>query len=257
MIRKIIHIDRDKCDGCGQCVDACHEGAIQLIDGKAELVSDVYCDGLGDCIGSCPMDAIRIEEREADAFDPAAVSARLGEEAESAASGSGSCPTGACPGLRAFRIFAGDAPETAPETSPAAPAAAAETAAARPSAAVRLTHWPVQLHLVPVQAPWWDGADLLLAADCVLAAYPEFRETLLAGRVLVMACPKLDDTGPYIDKLAAILSTNRIRSLTVARMTVPCCGGLVRIIEEACARAGWDKPTDIKVIEPDGSVVNQ
>jgi hypothetical protein len=231
-------------------VDACHEGAIQLVDGKAELVSDVYCDGLGDCIGSCPVDAIRIEEREAEAFDPAAVAERLGGSA-SPAPGAGSCPSGGCPGLRAFRIF--DDSGTG-DSAPAEPAPAASAAGG--GGPVRLSHWPVQLHLVPVTAPWWDGADLLLAADCVLAAYPAFRDELLAGRVLVMACPKLDDTSPYVDKLAAILRQNRVRSLTVARMTVPCCGGLVRIIEEACARAGWDKPITITVIEPDGSVVS-
>lgn len=254
MIRKIIHIDRDKCNGCGQCVDACHEGAIQLVDGKAQLVSDIYCDGLGDCIGSCPMDAIRIEEREAAEFDPAAVSARLGEKDDAGVGeASAGCPSGGCPGLRAFRIFEdGAGPGT-----PAAKAVPTIPAAAESGGnEVRLTHWPVQLHLVPVNAPWWDGAELLLAADCVLAAYPDFREKLLAGRTLVMACPKLDDTSPYIDKLAAILRENRIRSVTVARMTVPCCGGIVRIIEEACARAEWEKPVTITVIEPDGSVAN-
>ena len=254
MIRKIIHIDRDKCNGCGQCVDACHEGAIQLVDGKAQLVSDIYCDGLGDCIGSCPVDAIRIEEREAAEFDPAAVSARLaGTKAPAEPS---VCASGGCPGLRAFRIFEEGGSGA---SAPAAKIAPQESAAAKTGAdgeTVRLRQWPVQLHLVPINAPWWEDADLLLAADCVLAAYPDFRRKLLAGRMLIMACPKLDDTSPYVDKLAAILRENRIRSLTVARMTVPCCGGIVRLVEEACARAGWTKPVAITVIEPDGSVAD-
>jgi NAD-dependent dihydropyrimidine dehydrogenase PreA subunit len=250
MKRKIVHIDQAKCNGCGDCVNACHEGAIQLVNGKAQLVSDVYCDGLGDCLGTCPTDAIRIEEREADAFDPAAVESRQRELQGASASGGG-CSSGGCPGMRVMELF-GSGAGAGGRRAPAVPAA--DTAS--DGGNVRLGHWPVQLRLVPVEAPWWDDADVLLAADCVPVAYPGFRSKLLSGRSLAIACPKLDDTSSYVEKLTEILRRNRIRSLTVARMSVPCCSGIARMAEAACERAGWDGPLDVVTVDVDGSLLN-
>ena len=236
MKRNIIQIDRSKCNGCGKCVSACHEGAIRLVDGKAELVSEVYCDGLGDCVGDCPTGALTIEEREAPAFDAAAVAARLRPPAAP--------PSAGCPGLRSFS-FGGRA-------APAAVAACPSAAAAGTGQPSALSQWPVQLRLVPVQAPWWEDADLLLAADCVAVAVPDFQQRLLKGRKVAVLCPKLDDSEGYVEKLAAILAQNRVRSLTVARMQVPCCGGVVRLAQEALARAGKSMPIQVQVFDHTG-----
>ena len=222
-MRKIVHIDEDKCDGCGLCVPSCHEGAIQIIDGKAKLVAENLCDGLGDCLGHCPQDAITIDERPAEPFDEEAVKAHLAEM-ETAFE----APAG-CPGARAMTFDGGNTRE--PEEAPAGGDA--------PS---RLGQWPVQLALVPPTAPYFQEADLLLAADCAPFAFPGFHEKLLKGRALAIACPKLDDIEPYIDKLAQILRQNEIRSLGVAHMEVPCCLGLVRVAQEAMKRAGKTVP---------------
>jgi len=222
MKRKVVNIDQEKCNGCGLCVDACHEGAIELVNGKARLVSDVYCDGLGACLGECPQDAIRIEEREAAPFDVEAVKARQQHSAKPPPSG--------CPGMRALSF---GADPVAGSATPSAPAASAPS---------QLRQWPVQLHLVPVEAPYWAGADLLISADCVAFAYGDFHGDLLRGRRLVIACPKLDDTSAYVDKLARILALNDIRSVTVAHMEVPCCTGLVRIVSAALDQCGKDVP---------------
>lgn len=236
MKRRIVHIDRSKCNGCGLCVDACHEGAIQMVDGKAELVSDIYCDGLGDCLGECPTGAITIEERDAEAFDPAAVASRQ------EANGGGACPGSGCPGMRAFQQ------QTATGGSPFR----ADQSTAPQS---RLGHWPVQLSLVPVQAPWWDGSELLLVADCVPVALPAFHSRLVGGRGIALACPKLDDAGAHAEKLAAILAHNRVRRVIVARMSVPCCSGLVRVAEAAVARAGGATPIEVIVVDHNGQVL--
>lgn len=241
MKRNIIHIDRSKCNGCGKCVTACHEGAIRLVDGKAELVSEIYCDGLGDCVGDCPTGAITIEAREAAAYDAEAVAVRQRQKKATAAT----APTGGCPGMRAFS-FGGRA-------APACPAAAVSaTATAVPAQPSQLTQWPVQLRLVPANAPWWDGADILLAADCVAVAVPDFQERLLKGRKVAVMCPKLDDVEGYVEKLAAILAGNDVRSLTVARMHVPCCGGIVRIAQEALQRSGKSIPVTVQVFDHTG-----
>jgi NAD-dependent dihydropyrimidine dehydrogenase PreA subunit len=216
MIRKMVKIDEDKCNGCGDCVPSCAEGAIQIIDGKAKLLSDNLCDGLGACLGDCPMDAITIEEREADEYDEVAVNEHLKDAP----------PAGGCPSARAMNFDKAPAEESADVGS-------------RPS---RLAQWPVQLHLVPPTAPFFQGADVVLAADCAPFAYADFQEDLLKGKALAIACPKLDDTSPYVDKLTAMITESNIKSLTVVHMEVPCCNGLVMMAKQALANSGRDIP---------------
>jgi Pyruvate/2-oxoacid:ferredoxin oxidoreductase delta subunit len=236
MKRKLVRIDEPKCNGCGLCVEACHEGAIRIVDGKARLISDSYCDGLGACLGECPQKAITIEEQEAAPFDEQAVKAHLARSAARAKPHSP--PAGACPGMRAFAV-ASRPTDARPDDTDAAPRS-------------ELRQWPVQLHLVPVNAPYWDGADLLVAADCVAVAYGGFHSNLLRDRRLIIACPKLDDTSDYVDKLAGILAGNDIQSLTVAHMEVPCCLGIVRIAEAAVAKSGKSIPFRSVTISVDG-----
>ncbi|MDA3925435.1 MAG: 4Fe-4S binding protein [Kiritimatiellae bacterium] len=233
MKRKIIEIDREKCNGCGQCVEACHEGAIQMVDGKAKLVSDIYCDGLGDCIGECPVDAIKIIEREAGAFDEVAVAEKM-----KAKQGSTPPPSG-CPGMKSFSFNQDASPTDAQPTVNGVSA---------------LTQWPVQLHLVPVQAPFWQNSDLLIAADCTAIAYPDLHAKLLKGRSVAIACPKLDDTSTYVDKLTAIFKENDIKSITVSRMTVPCCSKISVIVDAARMASGKDIPCETVVINLDGTI---
>jgi len=235
MNRKIIRIDETRCNGCGRCVQACAEGAIALMDGKARLVSDSYCDGLGACIGDCPAGAITIEEREAADFDPEAVERRLASRGGTPFTRHGHGPTPAdfaCPGSAARSISVQPAP-------PRPPGPAGETIASR------LGNWPVQLHLVPLSAPYLREARLLISADCVPFALPGFHSQLLEGRVLLVGCPKLDDTDAYLDKLAAIFETHAIRSVDVAYMEVPCCHGLVQVVREAVAASGRDIPLSL------------
>ncbi len=248
--RKIIEIDAEKCDGCGLCVSACHEGAIAMVDGKARLVSDVYCDGLGDCLGECPQGAITMVEREAAPFDAAAVAARLGSQAAV----SGGCPGsraqslgpapaavhGGCPGSRVQSFATVPAAARFGGPAPCCPSQEVKGVAPVVAGAVAqgVRNWPLQLHLVPVQAPYYAGARLLVAADCVAFACPTFHSTLLAERTVVIACPKLDDTSAYVEKLAAILRFNEVEAVEVAIMEVPCCGGLQRLVREAVARSG-------------------
>ncbi len=240
--RKVVEIDEKQCNGCGECIPNCQEGALQIIDGKARLVSDRYCDGLGDCLGVCPQDAIRIVEREADPFDEEAVQEHLeqGQAQNSPPAREGSF--GGCPGAAALELnrekSSGEAAEVAPcDTAPSA-----------------LTQWPVQLHLVPAGAPYFDNADLLLAADCVPFAYAGFHEHLLAGRKVLIGCPKLDDGEFYRDKLADILQNNTIRSLTVAHMEVPCCHGLLAIARSAVEKSGADLTVNVKEVSIHGEV---
>ena len=222
MKRNIIHIDEEKCNGCGLCVPACAEGAIQIIDGKARLAADNLCDGLGACLGHCPQDAIRIEVREADEFDEAAVEKKISktEDAKPVHShGQGGCPSA--------RLMSFEKPQLAP-LSDNAPQASA------------IGNWPVQLKLIPVSAPFLKGADLLLAADCAPFAYADFHRELLTGKVLLIGCPKLDDAEEYKRKLTAILAENDVKSLTVAYMEVPCCSGLVALAKQALEASGAD-----------------
>ncbi len=260
MRRKIVQIDEARCDGCGQCLPSCAEGAIALVNGKARLSADVLCDGLGACLGECPRGAIAVVEREAEAFDEAAVEAHLARLGKPAAAHS---PPAAPPARAHLAIAqedpaAGGCPGAAPRTiarrglsvvpsspGPALPAPGAES---------RLSQWPVQLHLVPIAAPYFRGADLLVAADCVPFAYARFHDDLLAGKALVVGCPKLDDVRAYVEKLGRILASNDVRSVTVVRMEVPCCGGISAAARHGMAAAGKDLPFRDVVVGVDGTI---
>jgi len=214
-MRNIVKIDEEKCNGCGQCVDACAEGAIEIIDGKAKLVSEVYCDGLGACLGECPEGAITIEQREADEFDEQATKAHLAEQKSSQQQSDF-----VCLGMTAAKLR---------EKSDAVQSASAEVTS-------QLIHWPVQLKLVSPRAPYFANADLLLVADCVPFAMGDFHNRFLKGHSIAVGCPKLDDSRFYIEKLAQILKANKLNSLTVIHMEVPCCSGLTHIAKEAIAK---------------------
>lgn len=242
MRRKIVEIDQEKCNGCGLCIKACHEGALQLIDGKAQLVTDAYCDGLGACLPKCPVDAIKIVEREAAAFDEAAVLA-----AQQAAAAqppppppSKPLPCG-CPGTMARNLARAAAAPAAPACAAAAPAS-------------ELRQWPCQIKLVPVNAPWFQDAELLVAADCSAFAYANIHQAYMAGKVTIIGCPKLDSVD-YAEKLGAILKANCIRSVTVLRMEVPCCGGLADAVLRAVAASGKEIPCRVVILGIDGGVV--
>jgi len=241
MKRNIVKIDKEKCNGCGLCVSACAEGAIKLIDGKAELITDSYCDGLGACLGECPQGAITIEERDAAEFDETAAKKHLAEQQPQSAP---KPQHHGCPGMAAFSINEKAAGSSAKSSGHCSPS---------PS---QLRQWPVQLHLVPIQAPYWNGADLLLTADCVSVAYADFQENLLKDRKIIIACPKLDDTGNYLEKLTEILRENDIKSLTAARMEVPCCGGIVRLAQLALEASGKNIEFKEIIIGVDGTIKN-
>ena len=231
MIRKIIHIDEEKCNGCGRCVHACHEGAIDLVNGKAKLMREHYCDGLGDCLPSCPTGAITFEEREAPAYDEAAVKAA---QAARAASGA-AAHTGGCPGSR-IRQMAAKTPAAAGEPVPG-----------------QLTNWPVQIKLAPTKAPYFDGASLLVAADCSAFTYGDFHRRFLAGRVCLIGCPKLDGVD-YTEKLTEIIRNNDVKSLTIVRMEVPCCGGLEFAAKTALQNSGKFIPWQVVTVNIDGTL---
>lgn len=237
-LREIIRIDEEKCDGCGQCATACAEGAIQIVDGKAKLVSETYCDGLGACIGECPQDAITMEDREAADFDQAAVEKHLAAAAQPARA------VPSCPSCQVVDFGVTDeTPDRALADTPSAPAGA--PVASAPSA---LRQWPVQIHLVPPTAPYLKNADLLIAADCVPFAYAGFHQDLLAGKALLIGCPKLDDLDIYVAKLTDVFRLNGIRRVTVARMEVGCCGGLVYAVQQALKASGKEIPFDEVVV---------
>lgn len=234
MLRKIVTIDQDKCNGCGLCISACHEGALQLVDGKAKLVSDAYCDGLGACLPECPAGAITIIEREAAAFDEDAVKKHIA--ASQAQPQPAPMPCG-CPGVAARTL----------ERS----AGSSHTEAVNSSSQLR--QWPCQLRLVPVNAPYFDGAHLLVAADCTAFAYANMHTDFMKNKITLIGCPKLDDAD-YAGKLAEILRTHDIKSVTVTRMEVPCCGGLTHAVKEALARSGKLIPWRVAVIGTDGTI---
>jgi NAD-dependent dihydropyrimidine dehydrogenase PreA subunit len=261
MLRKIVRIDEEKCDGCGECIPACAEGAISLVGGKARLSADVLCDGLGACLGECPRGAITVEERDAAPFDLEAVKEHLlamGEKVSSrhepapvaspaparprlavVSDGAPLAAGGGCPGSRPMVLRRVEAPLHR------------SGAGAAPS---RLAQWPVQLHLVPVQAPYFRGAELLVAADCVPFAYPGFHEELLAGRALVVGCPKLDDLSAYVEKLGCIVAENELRSVTVVRMEVPCCGGISMAARKAVEASGRPIPFRDVIVGVSGTI---
>ena len=234
MIRKIIKIDEEKCNGCGLCASACHEGALDIRDGKARLVRENFCDGFGDCLPNCPTGAITFEEREAPAYDEAAVKAAQQEKKNLTAGG--------CPGSRMKQFVREEEPQ--PETA---------TAGYRPVS--RLNQWPCQIKLLPVKAAFFEGAKLLIAADCTAYAYANMHEDFMKGKITLIGCPKLDAVD-YTEKLTAIIRENDIRSVTVVRMEVPCCGGLQRAAENALRASGKFIPWQVVTISTDGSILD-
>ena len=233
VLRNIVKIDEEKCNGCGQCVNACAEGAIKIVNGKAKLVSEIYCDGLGACLGSCPEDAISVEQREAPEFDEQATKAHLAREPKAKAP-----PDFACPGTMIKKL------------RHQAEVANLSTDAIRS----QLSHWPVQLKLLSPQAPYFENADLLLVADCVPFAMADFHSKFLKGHSIAVGCPKLDDSQFYIEKLAKILQANKLNSLTVVHMEVPCCFGLTQIAREAIAHSGTKTPCKDITVDLQGNV---
>lgn len=241
MKRKVIEINEERCNGCGLCATACHEGAIEIINGKAKLVSDKYCDGLGDCLPACPTDAIHLVEKETLAYDEAAVAQRMAAKKEHE---EGKMPCG-CPGTMAKRL----AQPVAEEFKNVV-----EVKSAATTAASQLRQWPVQLKLVNVEADYFDGADLLIAADCTAYAYANFHEDFIKNHITVIGCPKLDDNSYYQEKLAEILAHNDIKSITVVRMEVPCCSGIVNSVKGAMLKAQIIVPYQEIVIGLDGKL---
>lgn len=231
MIRKIIKIDEEKCNGCGACAAACHEGAIEMINGKAKLTREDYCDGLGDCLPACPTNAITFEEREAPAYDEAAVlKSKMNKQGKK-------LPCG-CPGTNSKSIKR------------------QETACAVPSATPtsQLAQWPCQIKLVPVNAPYFDGANLLIAADCTAYAYGNFHSEFIRNHITLIGCPKLDE-GDYAEKLTEIIKNNNIKSVKIVRMEVPCCGGIENAVKRALQQSGKFIPWQVVTISTDGKIL--
>ena len=232
MIRKIIEINEEKCNGCGLCASACHEGAIGMVNGKAKLLRDDYCDGLGDCLPVCPTGAITFVEREAAAYDEAAVQANLRVKAQQEPLACG------CPGSQAKALH---------RTPVAQPTAAAPVVS-------ELRQWPVQIKLVPVNAPYFDGAHLLVAADCTAYAYADFHRDFIRNKIALIGCPKLDE-GDYSEKLTEIIRQNEIKSVTVVRMEVPCCGGIEHAVRTALQNSGKFLPWQVVTVSTDGRIL--
>lgn len=244
MKRNIIHIDEEKCNGCGLCANACHEGAIEIVEGKARLISDIYCDGLGDCLPTCPTDAIKIIEREAEEYDDDAVQALKKQKENKTGTEEVKLPCG-CPGTMAKKIVR--------EAQPEVPKKAVETnqEGKRPS---ELNQWPVQMKLVNPRADYFKGANLLVAADCTAFAYGDFHKDFIKGHTTIIGCPKLDDNDYYKEKLTEILAANEIKSITVVRMEVPCCSGIVNAVKTAMLNSLTIVPYREVVIGLDGNI---
>lgn len=257
--RKIVCIDEEKCNGCGQCVAACAEGAIELKGGKARLVAERYCDGLAACLGECPADAISIIEREADSFDPEAVERYLAGKKGAGASVENHDESIKLPSFDPAvpPTLPCGCPSTQLQTfsSPNSSSTRENSGAARQT--TRLTHWPVQIRLVPLTAPFLKNADLLVASDCTPLAYPNFHEDFLKGKVVMMGCPKFDGTAEYIDKFTRIFATAGIKSVTVAIMEVPCCSKMPAIVGTAMKESGKKIPMEIIVIGAKGNIVRK
>ena len=239
MIRRIIEIDEDKCNGCGLCADACHEDAIGMVDGKAKLLRDDYCDGLGDCLPNCPTGAISFIEREAAAYDREAVEANMKKKAQMAAKDKEEKPVfHGCPGTRMKMINHKEEVQTEQSVH----------------ASSQLSQWPVQIKLVPVNAPYFKDANLLIAADCTAYAYGNFHQEFIKNRVTLIGCPKLDE-GDYSEKLTGIIQNNNIQSVTIVRMEVPCCGGLEMAAKKALQNSGKFIPWQVVTISIDGKIL--
>ena len=248
MKRKIVEIDAEKCNGCGLCAKACHEGAIAMVEGKARLVKDDYCDGMGDCLPACPTGAITITEREAAAYDEKAVQerkmAKLQEQMKSGGLALRSFSEGGCPGkaMRQFNRVAAPLPTRQDNSQLTTPDS-------------QLSQWPCQIRLVPVKAPFFQGAKLLIAADCTAYAYAAFHQEFMRGKVTIVGCPKLDPVD-YSEKLTEILRDNDIKSVTIVRMEVPCCGGLEMAAKKALQESGKFIPWQVVTISLDGRIID-
>ena len=247
MLRQIIKIDEEKCNGCGACADACHEGAIAMVNGKAKLMREDYCDGLGDCLPACPADAISFEKREAPEYDEAAVIRAKAEKAAKKVRSEMSHITAGCPGSMAKTIER-DIPDQTPGGS-----FPGEQQVSAPSQSM-LSQWPVQIKLAPVNAPYFDGADLLIAADCTAYAFGDFHNRFIKGRITLIGCPKLDDID-YSEKLTEIVSQNDIKSLSVVRMEVPCCGGIEFAVKKALQNSGKSIPCQVITVSTGGNIL--
>lgn len=235
MLRKIINIDQEKCNGCGLCVTACHEGALQLINGKASLVSESYCDGLGDCLPECPTGAIALEERETVEYDEEAVKRNMEQRKTQSET---PLPCG-CPGTQTKLLARKQEPSLLQEEA---------------SAPSQLQQWPCQLKLIPVNAPYLDNAHLLIAADCTAFAYPAIHQKFMRNKITLIGCPKLDNTD-YSEKLTAILKQHEIKSITILRMEVPCCGGIVQAVKKALLNSETLIPWHVVTLSTDGRII--
>lgn len=238
MIRRIIEIDKEKCNGCGACADACHEGAIGMVDGKAELLRDDYCDGLGDCLPACPTGAIKFVEREAAEYDEAAAMENKKKKVDNMHSHDHTHAHGSCPGSRMRQMSPRPVKENTSKESVS-----------------QLAQWPCQIKLVPVNAPYFDGAKLLIAADCTAYAYAAMHDEFMSGRITLIGCPKLDGVD-YSEKLTEILTANDVKSVTVVRMEVPCCGGLEQAAKNALIRSGKFIPWQVVTVSVDGQILS-